>query len=251
MTHLLQSQLLPETSAEILARFSIAGPLAVRAVLDDLVRERPLISLYSSDDFDEFVVSQLLGWDDHGVRLDFTTDQGRQRALTTARRIIVVAFLDRIKIQFDAVDASIRTVDGRRELHCAVPRVVYRIQRRDAYRVRPPASQPAQCVVRGQNGVERAYRVADVSAGGVGLLLPPLEQAPLRGDLWRHCRLEIPGYPPIPCDLAVRVVAEGLRDAAAGHRIGCEFVHATPEAQRAVQLYVMDIERGRPPAPHA
>ena len=67
--------------------------------------------------------------------------------------------------------------------------------------------------------------------------------APGSGEIWRHCRLEIPGYAPIPCDLEVRFVSEGLLGEAAGSRVGCEFHRPTPETQRAIQIYVMDVER--------
>lgn len=251
MPPLLQSQLLPETAPEILSQFAVRGPLAIRAVLDDLVRERPLVSLYSSRNFDQFVVSQILGWDESGVRFDFVTDQGRRSALLGADRVVILAFLDRIKIQFDALELSPGAEGDKPILRCAVPQVLYRIQRRETFRVRPAGRINADCVVRMGAGDERVYRVADISAGGLGLTLPPGEPLPASGDSWQHCRLEIPGYPAIPCSLAVRVVADGLRGDSNGTRIGCEFIRPTPQAQRAVQLYVMDLERGRAPVGEA
>lgn len=242
MVSILQPQFWPETSAEVLSRYLVEGPLAMKAVLDDLLRERALITLHSAANPDEFVVSQLLRADGNSIRLDFITDESRRNALLAAG-VVVVAFLDRIKIQFECHRPQLSEHDGLSVLVCQMPPRMYRIQRRDAFRVRPPVRRPVECVVRPMQGVERTYRVLDVSASGVALMSGPDCEAPRGGEIWRHCRLEISGYAPIPCDLEVRFVSEGLLGEAAGSRVGCEFHHPTPETQRAIQIYVMDVER--------
>ena len=47
-----------------LERFGGEGPLAVRSILDDLVRENALITLYCPERHEDFVVSRLLRRDD-------------------------------------------------------------------------------------------------------------------------------------------------------------------------------------------
>lgn len=242
-----QNQLLPETDADTLERFAVDGRLEIRAVLDELVHGHALIALYSARDHQEFVVSQLHGVDDNALRFEFTTDAMRRDAILAAGRVTVVGFLDRIKVQFDADAPRIAQRGDATELLCAPPARVHRIQRRDAFRVRPPVERPAECVLRGSGRGEEVYRVLDVSAGGVGLSIPPGEPVPPIGEIWRHCRLEMPGYAPIPCDLELRFVGESLLGEAAAVRLGCEFHRPTPETLRAVQLYVMDVERKRPP----
>jgi c-di-GMP-binding flagellar brake protein YcgR len=247
MPPILQPQFLPETDRQLLARYAVDGPLAVRAILEDIGRGRALIALYSPRSDEDFVVSQLLGFDEARVRFDFTTDQARRQALLGAGSVVVVAFLDRIKIQFEGHRLQFEERPDGAVLSCGVPARVHRIQRRDAFRVRPPSEQPAECVIRRFAGEERQFRVLDLSAGGVALLAPPDLPQPQPGEVWQHCRLEIPGYAPIPCDLEVRVVSPGLRGEADGCRLGCGFHRPTPETQRAVQIYVMDVERGRTP----
>jgi len=128
-------------------------------------RERALIALYSPRDHEEFVVTQILAWNAAGIRFDFTTDAARRQALLGAGSIVVVAFLERIKIQFAAGRLRAGDDGGRPVMDCELPRQVHRIQRRDAFRVRPPPVHPAECVIRSVGGVERVYRVLDVSAG--------------------------------------------------------------------------------------
>ena len=245
MPSILQQQFLPDTDAGLLERFSVDGPLAVKAILEDLVRGRALITLYAAHDHEEFVVSQILGWDASGIRFDFTTDEHRRQAILRGAGITVVAFLDSIKIQFDARALRLQPDARLPTLVCTVPTRVFRIQRRDAFRVRPPHRSPVECVIRSVGAEERVYRVMDMSPDGLALMVPATQPVPASGELWQHCRLEIPGYAPIPCDLLVRVVSETLLGDGASARIGCEFHRPTPQTQRAVQIYVMDLQSGR------
>ena len=249
MPTILQTQFLPETDHEVLRRFSVVGPLAVRAILDDLVRERALITLYSPRDHEEFVVSQILGWNDAGIRFDFTTDAGRRQAILGAGSIVVVAFLDRIKIQFDRGPAACQrrrraVVAGLRAAAAGPPDPApRRLPRAPAVgaccRMRDPRDRRGRARVprarhqRGRRRADGAARARCARARRTVAALPA----------------EIPGYPPIPCDLEVRFVSEGLRGDAAASRIGCEFHRPLPQTQRAVQMYVMDVERGKTPPP--
>ncbi len=241
-----QNLLLPETDAETLARFEIRGALSVAQVIEDLVRERALITLYAPRDFGEFVVSRILHRDSRGIGFDFTTDDARRRALLGGDTLLVVAMLDRVKVQFGANDLRLKQSGDRATLHCAMPERIHRIQRRDAFRVRPSPLSGADCVVRTPEGM-RAYPLLDVSVGGIALSMPDGVPVPPIGHTWRHCHLDIAGYPAIPCELEVRFVGTGLLEGSAGVRIGCVFVRPAPETERAVQVFVMDVERGRFP----
>ena len=240
-----QTQFLPETDPRTLERFGVEGPLAVRSILDDLVRENALITLYCPERHEDFVVSRLLRRDDGGLRFDFPTDESRRRALLRTGSVIVVAFLDRVKIQFESGALEALVEDGHAVLAGATPTRVVRLQRRDAFRVNPPRPHPVECIVRDVGDEEMVYRVLDLSPEGIALMVPPSLETPAAGDRWQHCRLEIPGYAPIPCDLVVRVVSETLLGDGASRRIGCSLDHPTPEAQRALQMYVMEVQSGR------
>jgi c-di-GMP-binding flagellar brake protein YcgR len=242
-----RNPLLPETDSATLARFEIRDALSVARVIEDLVRDRAPITLYEPRDFGEFALSRIVHRDAQWLGLEFTTDERRQGALLRADTLVVVAMLDSIKVQFDAGALRLERSGERATLRCALPERVYRIQRRDAFRVRPLPMSGADCVVRTPDGV-RAYPLLDVSVGGVALLLAEGEPVPPLGHTWLHCHLDIAGYPAVPCDLEVRFIGAGPPEGCAGVRVGCVFVRPAPETERAVQVYVMDVERGRSPA---
>ncbi len=242
----MHSQFLPETDPLVLSRFAVDGPLAIKGVLGDLVRERALITLYAPNDPDEFVVSRLIDWDDRALRFDFNTGADRAASLLAVGRMVVVAFLDQVKIQFDVHGPKLLADHSPAVVSCAFPARIHRIQRRDAFRVRPPVQRVVECVVRTVDGQPRIHTVLDISATGLSIALPAGVELPVVGEIWPHCRLEIPGYPALPTDLKVRAASPGELATGANARIGCEFHRPSPEVQRAIQIYVMDVERGRP-----
>lgn len=236
-----QSQFLPETDFAAIREFRVEGVTAIRGLMRDLQRKKALIALYAADDHDSFFVTQLLGFDDHCVEFDFVTDQHRRRTITASPGAVVVAFLDQVKLQFE-VDAitEVALATGP-ALRCPMPGRVYRIQRRDAYRVRPLGSDAAVVFVP-RSGRDQARRVMDFSVTGVAIALPPGETVPEPGTRWDRCRLEFAGRAPIPCDLVVRHVSGGLQAEAGARRIGCEFSAPPPDVARAIQLTVLDTE---------
>lgn len=236
--------LLPETDADTWRRFGLVDPGWIRRVLDDLRDARTAVTLHAPPDWRQFLVSRLLARERTVLRFDIVDDPQRAASLLDTGHLVAVAMLDRVKVQFDARAPRLERRDGATGLLCALPDRIVRIQRREAFRVRPPERHPVLCVMREAPGSERRYRVGDISADGIGLIVPGGEDAPAPGEIWRHCRLEIPGLPPIPCDLHVHTRTTLPRG---GCRVGCGFHHPVPESQRAIQRYVMDVERGRVP----
>lgn len=236
--------LLPETDPETARRFGIDGARDIGWTLQEIVAARAPVTLYRAADFDGLLVSRLLGLAPACVRFDLGDDPVRAATLLDGGDLVAVALIDRIKLQFDARGPRLLRENGLTRLCCAFPERIVRIQRREAFRVRPPARHPALCVLRAPDGTERPCRVHDISADGVALTVPAGEPTPSPGEILRHCRLEIGGMPPIPCDLEVRTRGSAARGAI---RVGCGFHHPTPEGQRAIQRYVIDVQRGRVP----
>lgn len=243
MPQTLQPQFLPETDPIELSPYRVAGPVAIKSVMKDLIVRRALIALYARRNFDEFVVTQLVRFDDRHLDLDFVTDEARRTAILSGAGAVVIGFLDTIKVQFEVGDLRVVDSADGPVLRAAMPQEVFRIQRRDAFRVRPLASEPVVCQVRDGQGGETGYRVIDFSATGLSLSVTPGESLPEEGTVLRHCRIEVGQRIAIPCDVLVRHVSAGLLSESGAHRVGCEFQHLSSEAERSLQLAVMDIEK--------
>lgn len=239
---MLQTQFLPETDLATIDNFRVEGPLAIRNLLRELVRKKALIVLYDVRDHGRFVTSQLAEVDGRGLQFEFVAEDPRRRSILAAGEAVVVGFLEQIKIQFDAKGITAVAGGDGLAVRCPMPRAAYRIQRRDAYRVRPLATDEATVHVHDGHGGERAYRVIDMSASGVAFAIAPDAALPTAGEHMKRCRIGFAERPPIPCELFVRHVSEGLPSEGGMRRIGCEYGPMPPEIARAMQLTVLDFE---------
>ncbi|MGC1443245.1 MAG: flagellar regulator YcgR PilZN domain-containing protein [Burkholderiaceae bacterium] len=234
---------LPERDLEKLSSFQLTSETGIRKLLDSLLSISGLISLYSDNDVNLFVISRLLEVSDTTLCFDLNTDRERTTFLEKQDAVTVVGFIDQVKVQFSAPIQQIETSDGATRLLCRFPDVMYRIQRRDAYRVRPPIGEPAQVVLRGTP--ERSLDILDLSATGVSFRLIENELSIKVGDTVEHARLEVGPQVPIPVSFIVRSIFQ-MKGTQAGHdsyRIGAEFHRLPGPVSRRLQVYVLDVER--------
>jgi c-di-GMP-binding flagellar brake protein YcgR len=242
--HALQPHYLPETDPAQIQSFRVDETLGIRGVLRELMTRRAMVTIYAPDNFDAFIPSRVLAFDERALDLDFVADEERRREILSHPSAVVIGTLDRIKVQFEVSGFAPTTLQDNPALHCPVPKAVYRIQRRDAFRVRPLATEPVTCHVRDGRGGESAWKVLDFSALGVAFSVPPDQTPPAEKSVLQHCRLEFaPSRAAIPINLVVRRVSTTPEDGSQGYRVGCEFRYLAPEAARTLQMAVMEIER--------
>jgi c-di-GMP-binding flagellar brake protein YcgR len=227
--------------------FLVEGTMAVRSLVRELLGSRSLVVIYAADDLDVFLVTRIVALEADSVEFDFTGGSEHRDALLAAPFLTVVGTPGPVKIQFRITGAeSIPALpsagpDAGARLSAPLPARGWRVQRRNAFRVRPRPEDGARVVVRAADGGELTGRLTDLSAGGLAFEWPPEQAVPELGATLRHCRMEADGHAPIPCELHVVRVDRGEEDPAA--RISAEF-HAMPhEVSRLVQLYVMELEK--------
>ena len=243
MAPTLQPQFLPETDVGELSQYRVSGTSPIHGLLKELIAQRALIALYAHGNFDDFVVTQVTRIDERSIDFAFVTDDARRSAILASDGVIVIGFLESIKVQFSTSTLSIVDSPSGSVLRCSIPFEMFRIQRRDAYRVRPLASEPVTCHIRDGNGGEVVYQVLDFSVTGLTLLCAPDVESPHEGQSFAHSRLEIGLRIAIPCEVVVRHVGKRLDGDRGGHRLGCEFRYLSSEAARSLQLAVMDVEK--------
>src|SRR5690606_29739398 len=221
----------------------LARPLAT-ALLRELARRETAVALRRRCDPDAHGFGRIVECGDDTIAFDLEDDHApglhRRRGLgdthsmppatTVDDEYVAVAYLDGVKIQFDALLGDGQAGHGRCRLSGALPLAVYRLQRRDAYRV---ATAPGQgrCVFRLAPGDEFSLPIIDLSARGLLLAWQGTER-PTIGGIWDHSRIEFAGRPPVPCMLVVCRIDEADDSVL----VGCEFGPLPPEVERAVQV---------------
>jgi len=167
-------------------------------------------------------------------------------ALVDSDEVNAVAYLDRIKLQFDLQDLLLVHGPRATALQARLPRLVYRFQRRGSFRVPTPERSAPAAHLRHPCMPEMrlTLRVVDVSIGGCALLLPAdVPPLPL-GVLVQGVMFELDGDTRFDAALQLQHVT-ALGVSSAGVRLGCELKGLSASTERALQRYIDQTQKRR------
>ncbi|MFL6696881.1 MAG: flagellar brake protein [Vitreoscilla sp.] len=233
-------------SGDGLAEFRVTTPGEIRALLKQLMDEVVPLNLSASDG--SAYTTTLWTVDPAAGRISFTSDMMAPGVhdIVEADVCVAVAYLDRVKVQFDVTDLVVVQGHKASVLQARLPQEVFRFQRRNTFRVRTieRTSPTASFRHPGIPDMSLALRVLDVSIGGCALLqpanVPPLQP----GVMIKGVRLSLDADTRIDAGLMLHhVTSTGAESGSV--RLGCEIVGMGPTAQRALQVYIDQTQKRR------
>jgi c-di-GMP-binding flagellar brake protein YcgR len=174
-----------------------------------------------------------------------STDPALQ-GLVGGNECTVVAYLQRVKLQFDLDHLMLVRGPQGTALQAQLPERIYRFQRRLAFRV-PTLKKPAPTADLRHPGIpdmRLRLRILDVSAGGCALQLPP-DVPPLpMGIVLDGVQLNLDAGTRLKVRLRMQH-ASSMGPQAEGVRLGCELLEPTADTLRGLQRYVDQLQRRR------
>ena len=219
--------------------FRITAVPEVLAMLKRLQDGTVLVNLNGSDG----AIYTTTLWSVDPVRgvISFSAEaeSNQVQALVESEDAVAVAYLDSIKVQFDAVGLVMVHSGRNAVLNCALPRELFRFQRRSGFRVRPLLRSAPMARVRHPviHEMPLALRVLDVSIGGCALFLPD-DVPPLPpGVVLNGVQLDLDIDTRIHVALRLQHVTS-INPDSRGVRLGCELVNAGSDVARALQRYI-------------
>jgi len=234
----------PEPESPDLERFSVYSKVEIAAMLRNLAQEGVLLTAYFDAD-PGFLVTVVLevNPDFEEVIFDYAVDPIAQKRLLDSKHIVFVGFLEHIKVQFIARLAEATQHDNRPAFRIRMPESLLRLQRRDFFRVRPPMSKPAKCLVPyGEDGKQyESLRVLDLSVGGLAVMTYPEKFDLPQTRMIENCYLDLPGIGSISVTIAVRHIDPVPKDEKA-RRCGCEIVDMAPASRMMLQRYINHLD---------
>ena len=222
-------------------RFRIRSRMEIASVLRAVADAREIVTAQFGG-ANDFVVTAVLGVDLAAgyVILDYGADEAAMQRLLRAERLRFATQLDHVRVSFQAGAAVAATYEDGPAFVVAIPDVVMRMQRRDAYRLKIPLGRPLMCSIPAQDAGGRAtsVRVRDICVGGVGLAEYGKDLVVAVGVIWPGCRIELPGLGTLTADLEVMFAGEGdVR------RCGCRFRNLRLPMANLIQRYITRVER--------
>lgn len=224
---------------DTLEEFRVTSPRDIGLLIKQLVDGSVLLNLNASDD--SVFTSAIWAMDSARGTISFNADPNdpAMRELFRSDEVVVVGYLDNVKVQFTV--RKLVLVQGNRAsvMSCPIPRVMFRFQRRNAFRVRPLVRSAPVARLRHPDmpEMEFALRILDVSIGGCGLLLPQEVPTMNVGVLVNNVRMELDDDTRL--DVALRLkYSTTINAEAGGLRLGFEFVRPGGDAQRTLQRFI-------------
>jgi c-di-GMP-binding flagellar brake protein YcgR len=177
--------------------------------------------------------------DRNTMALSIDASDPKVQNILESDEIVVVGYLDAVKLQFDLHGAVLVRGPQASVLNCRMPREMYRFQRRSAFRVRPAHRSTPVARLRHAEiaDMQLALRVLDVSIGGCALFLPNDVPSLQPGNVFNQVQIELDADTRFHVNLRLQHVTS-LSGDSEGVRLGCEFVRADSGALRTLQRYI-------------
>lgn len=232
--------------AAAFADFRVDNPHEKLALLRQLRDANAPISLSTADGISMAVTLWTL--DDQRERLNFSVDAAHPHLprLVDCDEAVAVAYLDSVKLQFDLRGLLLVRSPKSCALQAGMPELLFRFQRRQAYRVRTIERGSPKARLRHPSMPEMtlSLRVLDVSIGGCALFLPH-DVPPLQpGTRLAEVQIELDADTRFPAQLTLQHVTSILPNER-GVRLGCEWAPLGGNAERALQRYIDHTQKQR------
>lgn len=223
--------------------FRLTSEAEIDELLQRLLSERALVSL--SNPQGQHCATLLRATDRARgiIVLDAPLDRLSLEQSQASGEVQAVAYLDSIKLQFEVESPMLVQHGHDAVLHARLPKVVYRFQRREAFRVRPFVTQSPCATFTTPTSPDDAIslRILDISLTGVGLWLPANMQGVEPGLQLDRCQIRLDDTTEL--ETAVRVLhVTPLNATPAGARLGCEFVRLGAD-ERTLQSYIHQTQK--------
>ncbi len=233
-------------STDAFAQFRVSQPVERLALLRQLRDGNTPVILNAPDG--SSMSTALWALDDQRGRLNFSADASHPQlqALVDADEVVAVAYLESVKLQFDLPGLLLVRSFNACALQAAMPRDIYRFQRREAYRVRTPERQAPKAYFRHPSmpDMPLALRVLDVSIGGCALWLPHDVPTLQVGTRLSEVLVELDELTRFNAALTLQHVMV-LQTGDRGVRLGCAWRPSGMQAERSLQRWIEQAQKRR------
>jgi flagellar brake protein len=229
-----------------LDEYRISAPREIVAMLKQFQDGNVLLNLNGSNG--AMLSTTLWSVDPARGQLSFSADANAPvtQRLIECDEAVAVGYIDSIKVQFDLHGlVLVRGISGS-AISARLPQVLYRFQRRNAFRVRPLLRSSPLARVRHPAIAEMqlALRVIDVSIGGCALFLPDDVPPMQAGMTMNQVQIDLDADTRLLGNLRLKHVTV-LNPESKGARLGCEFVNIGSDAERTLQRFIDQTQKRR------
>ncbi len=227
-------------------KYSISSPKEIKFVMHYIAEKGNRVALYYGNEND-FILTTLLAVDDSGMWLEQSPNETDNRRIIESNKLIFVSSHLQIKVQFVVNQAGNAMYQGRPAFYLPLPDSLYRLQRREYYRLTTPIANPLRCIVARKpspNIKPREFIIMDISCGGVGLICMETDTELIPGLSYSDCQIELPEIGTIRGTIEVKnLIIMNSKSGGEHKRAGCEFKDLDGASIILLQRYITNMQR--------
>ncbi len=227
-------------------QYLITAPREIEFILRHIIKGGSRIALYYSNN-DDFILTTLLGVDATGLWLGQSQKTDVNERLLQSKKLDFVSSHAQVKVQFVAESVKNATYEGQPAFFLPLPQSIYRLQRREYFRLITPVSNPLLCVIPAAETVEHnphEVTIMDISGGGVGLTCAELDTVLIPGHTYENCRIDLLDVGEFTGTIEVKnLVQLSTSTGEIVRRAGCEFKNLDGSSTILLQRYVTTMQR--------
>ena len=232
----------------------------IEAILRDIATSGTNAALYYNAKR-EFIMTTILDSDEDGLWVEQGRSATENHNITESHKVTLVSSHNQVKVQFVVNAASRVTYDGHPAFFLPIPTSLYRLQRREFFRLSLPSSEHLRCLINAtkpkeENAASDAAPLemtvidlqipaADISGGGVGLICMEGEFEFEPGEIYTDCQIEFPEIGHIQVTILVKNIIPLFTNKYGKtlKRIGCEFIDIDGQTSGKLQRFITDKQR--------
>lgn len=194
-----------------------------------------------------FVLTTLLGVNDKGLWLEQSTNQLDNKCILESEDLTLVSTHLNVKVQFVARQARSVEYQGYAAFHLPLPKCIYRLQRRNSFRINVQPAKPLRCAIptdKRKSSQPCEVNLMDISAGGMKLTCVETDIELVQGQTYENCQIKLPDLGTISATVVVRSLFS--LPTQSGHtvkRAGCQFVNLSTASNILLQRYVNNMQQ--------
>lgn len=223
---------------------------AIRAELLKLAKKPDIITAYYNQG-KSFILTAVLGVvkERNLVVLDVGPDDETTRKAIATGKLVCTTKSMGVPVKFTVENLKSAKYQGQPAIAAPLPETLYRLQRREFFRVQVPRINAPICEIpldEGQRSVK--LKIVDLSVGGLCVLIPPeAEFKPQMRDIYNNCLIRLPDFGEMTVDIEIRNQGTFYTSKnEAIPRVGGAFINLSMQNNLYLQRYIYQLQAAAP-----
>ncbi len=222
-------------------KFLIKSPKEIQRTLQAIAQKKTAAVLYFENE-QRFFKTLLLEVTNDVIWMDVGPSEEENKSLLRSDNITLVTTHQGAKVQFVCQQPLLANYACQTAFHFSLPPHIFRVQRRDFFRMPTSADSPLKCVIpvtQGGSLNHHEITIMNISEGGVSLICKGNNISLEAGAIYPDCRIELPDIGTLVVTLQVKNPFDVTSaNGTVIKHTGCEFIHLDGKMSILLQRYL-------------